>query len=86
MDKTFFDDLAKKVSDILPDGIKAAGQDCEQNIKQVLQTGLAKLDMVPREEFDTQVQVLKRTREKLTVLEQQVAVLEAQLKNQASSK
>ena len=52
-------------------------KDIEKNVKAMLQGGLAKLDVVPRAEFDTQAAVLARTREKLEQLEARVAELEA---------
>jgi ubiquinone biosynthesis accessory factor UbiK len=55
-------------------------RDIEKNMRALLTQGFAKLDLVTREEFDVQVQVLARTREKLTALEARVAELEAQLK------
>ena len=51
--------------------------DIEKNVKAMLQGGLARLDLVTREEFDTQAKVLARTREKLEQLEVRVAELEA---------
>jgi ubiquinone biosynthesis accessory factor UbiK len=51
--------------------------DIERNVKALLQGGLARLDLVTREEFDTQARVLARTREKLEQLETRVAELEA---------
>ena len=55
---------------------RAVGRDLEQNFKGVLQAQLARLDLVTREEFDVQSAVLKRTREKLTALEQRLDQLE----------
>jgi len=52
-------------------------KDIEKNVKAMLQGGLARLDVVTREEFDTQAQVLAKTREKLERLEARVAELEA---------
>jgi BMFP domain-containing protein YqiC len=51
--------------------------DVEKNIKAMLQGGLSRLDLVTREEFDTQSRVLARTREKLEQLEAKVAEFEA---------
>ena len=51
--------------------------DIEKNVKAMLQGGLARLDLVTREEFDTQARVLARTREKLEQLEARVVELEA---------
>ncbi|TCJ94037.1 hypothetical protein EV694_2177 [Volucribacter psittacicida] len=67
--------IMQQIHDVLPEGVKSLGQDAENKIKQVLQAQLAKLDLVTREEFEVQTQVLVRTREKLTQLEQQVEQL-----------
>jgi len=55
-------------------------KDIEKNVKAMMSQGFAKLDLVTREEFDVQAQVLINTRAKLEALEAQVAALEAQLK------
>ena len=55
-------------------------RDIEKNMRALLTQGFAKLDLVTREEFDVQTQVLARTREKLVALEVRVAELEAQRK------
>ena len=73
------DDLARKLSDLVPPGLKDARADLEQNFKATLQAGLGKLDLVTREEFDVQRAVLLRTREKLDALERALTVLEARL-------
>jgi len=51
--------------------------DLEQNFRSVLDSGLARLDLVTREEFDVQQAVLARTRQKLDALERRVSSLEA---------
>ena len=71
------DDLARKLSDLVPPGLKDARADLEQNFKATLQSGLNRLDLVTREEFDVQRAVLLRTREKLEALERKLAELEA---------
>ena len=55
-------------------------KDIEKNMRALLTQGFAKLDLVTREEFDIQAQVLARTREKLSALEARVTELEAQTK------
>lgn len=72
------DDLARRLSDLLPPGIGAAREDLQKNFRSALQAGLGRLDLVTREEFDVQRAVLLRTREKLEALERSVAELEAQ--------
>lgn len=68
--------LASKLADSLPGGLKAVRDDVEQNFRSVLKTGIGKLDLVTREEFDVQRAVLARTREKLEALEAKLAQLE----------
>ncbi|WIM84197.1 accessory factor UbiK family protein [Gallibacterium anatis] len=69
------EEIIQQVQNNLPQGIKDIGNDVESKLKQILQAQLAKLDVVTREEFDVQTQVLLRTREKLTALEARVDAL-----------
>jgi BMFP domain-containing protein YqiC len=78
LDTKFIDDLARQISDNIPAGIKGAQQDLEKNIHTLLQSTFARLDLVTREEFDTQSRVLARTREKLEQLEKTVAAMETE--------
>lgn len=75
-DPRFIDDLAQRLAGSVPESVAALRRDLEQNFKGVLAGGLAKLDLVTREEFDVQAAVLKRTRAKLTALEKRLAELE----------
>ena len=68
------DELAKRIGRAIE---ASPAKDVEKNVKALLQGGLAKLDVVPRAEFDVQAKVLARTREKLEALEAKVAELEA---------
>jgi BMFP domain-containing protein YqiC len=77
MDIRALDDLAKKLAASVPEGLIHLRDDLEKNFRSVLQSGLAKLDVVTRQEFDVQAGVLKRTREKLEALEARLAELEA---------
>jgi BMFP domain-containing protein YqiC len=78
MDKTnFLNDLQSKISQALEN---SPAKDIEKNVKAMLTQGFSKLDLVTREEFDIQSQVLAKTRAKLEALEARVAELEAQLK------
>jgi ubiquinone biosynthesis accessory factor UbiK len=70
------DELARRLADALPSGIKALRADAEQNFRAVLQAALSRLDLVTREEFDVQAAVLKRTREKLEAIDARLAALE----------
>lgn len=81
MQKTnFFDDFQSKMNEAFEN---SPAKDIEKNVKAMLTQGFAKLDLVTREEFDIQAQVLAKTREKLEALEARVAELEAQLKKPA---
>jgi len=75
-DPRLIDDLARRLAGSVPESVAALRRDLEQNFKGVLSGGLARLDLVTREEFDVQANVLKRTREKLAALEQRLAGLE----------
>ncbi len=79
MDAKTLDDLARRVADAMPAGLRLMQEDLERNLRTALQTALGKLDLVTREEFDVQAAVLARTREKLAALEGRVAVLEKAL-------
>jgi BMFP domain-containing protein YqiC len=76
-DPRLLDDLARRLASAVPEGVVALRRDLEQNFKPVLQSGLARLDLVTREEFDVQAAVLRRTREKLVALEERLKELEA---------
>jgi BMFP domain-containing protein YqiC len=71
-----FDELAAKIGQALQN---SPAKDIEKNVKTMLSSGLARLDLVPRAEFDVQAQVLLKTREKLEALERRLAELEARL-------
>lgn len=77
-DPRLIDDLAQRLAGSVPESVAALRRDLEQNFKGVLAGGLAKLDLVTREEFDVQTAVLKRTRAKLTALEKRLAELEGE--------
>lgn len=73
------DEMAERLSKIIPQGVREVQQDVQNNIRAALNSAFAKLNLVTREEFDVQSEVLARTRAKLEALEAQVAALEAQL-------
>jgi BMFP domain-containing protein YqiC len=79
IDLNHIDDLARRLSDLVPPGLRESQEELQQTFKSALQSGLSRLDLVTREEFDVQRAVLLRTREKLDALERTVAAaLEAE--------
>ena len=74
--KNTFDDLAKKITGLLPSSVLQLQQDLESNVKALLQSSLSKMNLVTREEFDVQEALLQRTREKLDKLEKLLQKLE----------
>lgn len=70
------DDLAKKITGLLPGNVTRLQQDLESSIRALLQSSLSKMNLVTREEFDVQTALLQRTREKLDRLEKLLQELE----------
>lgn len=83
LDPKYLDDLSRKLAALLPPGFQETRQDLEKNIRALLNASLSKMNLVTREEFDVQTQVLARTRAKLDALEQQLQELEQQLEQQS---
>ena len=77
LDPKKIEEVMTSISSALPAGLGNMKEDVEKNVRSALSATFAKLDLVTREEFDIQTQVLHRTREKLEQLEQHVAALEA---------
>jgi BMFP domain-containing protein YqiC len=71
-----FNDLQSRVSEMLKN---SPARDVERNVRAMMSQGFSKLDLVTREEFDAQTQVLVRTRQRLEELERRVAELEQKL-------
>lgn len=76
LDPRSIDDIARKLADSLPEGLRHAREDAERNFREALQGALSRLDLVTREEFDAQADVLARARARLEELEQRIAELE----------
>ncbi len=73
MNKQLFEELSNKINGLLKNTPAA---DIEKNLRALLSSSFAKLDLVTREEFDVQREVLKRSREKISQLEARLAELE----------
>jgi len=71
-----FNDLADKLSSVLPDSLTTLKSDVTSNIKAILESGLREMNLVSREEFDVQSALLARTLKKLDELEKQIEDLQ----------
>ncbi|CAM0997347.1 MULTISPECIES: accessory factor UbiK family protein [Rhodanobacter] len=85
MDRQDIDQIALRLVSLVPPGLAQAHQDLRTNFQDVLAQGLRRLDLVTREEFEVQSQVLARTRAKVDELERHVAQLEAAVAARAGS-
>jgi len=78
-------DISQKILDNIPEGVKSTfenlGSDMDNTIKVIVKQVVEKLDLVSREEFDVQTEILQRTRLKIEELEKHVAALEKKLEN-----
>jgi ubiquinone biosynthesis accessory factor UbiK len=72
----FFNDLQNKINHAIQN---SPAKDIEKNVKSMMTQGFARLDLVTREEFDIQAQVLAKTRSRLELLETRLAELEAKM-------
>lgn len=77
IDSTHIESLSEKILQNLPKGGKALADDVKKNLKVALSSALDRMDLVTREEFDTQSALLERTRARLDALEEQISQLEA---------
>ncbi len=81
IDPKRLDELARRLAELMPDSVSHLQADIEKNLKAGLQGVLQKMDLVTREEYDVQVALLERTRQRLADLEARVTALEQQLRD-----
>lgn len=74
---SFLAELQDRIHQVMQ---QSPAKDVEKNLRAMLKQGFSKLDLLTREEFEVQAEVLARTRAKLEALEKRVAELEAKLK------
>ena len=74
-DPKHFEDLAKKLYTALPTSLQNFEHEIQQKFSDILKSVFTRMDLVTREEFDVQIKVLARTREKVDALQTQVQVL-----------
>ncbi|MCX9155455.1 accessory factor UbiK family protein [Niveibacterium sp. 24ML] len=72
----FVDEIQKKMAELLE---SSPAKDIERNAKAAFSSMLGKMDLVTREEFDVQREVLARAREQLARLEARITELETAL-------
>ncbi|MDR2990174.1 ubiquinone biosynthesis accessory factor UbiK [Providencia alcalifaciens] len=82
LDPKKIEQVARQIQGALPKGVRDLGEDFDKKLRSLLQSQLGKLDLVSREEFDIQTQVLLRTREKLMKMEQRVSALEVRFSDE----
>lgn len=76
IDSKRFDDLARRITESLPESVRTLQKDVERQVRSTLHQGFERMDLVTREDFDVQVALLERTRARLRELEARVAALE----------
>jgi len=79
-DTRFFEEMDRRMKEILA---RSPAADLEKNLRVLLQSAFSRLDLVSREEFDVQREVLARTRTKLEALEAKLAELEGKAKGES---
>ena len=72
IDNQTLNELADKLSSVIPDSVKTIKSDIDNNMKAVLESSLRQMNLVSREEFDVQSALLERTLNKLKELEEQI--------------
>jgi BMFP domain-containing protein YqiC len=86
IDPKKIEQIARQVHGSMPKSVREFGEDVEKKIRQVLQAQLTRLDLVNRETFDVQTQVLLSAREQLALLEQRISALEDKLNPLSAAK
>ncbi len=71
------EELSQRIEQALPESLRQTKMELDKTIRQAVMNAFQKMELVTRDEFDIQTQVLARTRAKLEALEQRVSVLEA---------
>ena len=76
MSNESIENIARKLAEAVPEGLRSVREDLENNFRSVLSASLSKLDLVTREEFEVQEAVLAKTRQKLEALEARLSEME----------
>lgn len=83
IDPRALEEIASRLSRVLPPGLRGLRTELEDNFRAVLRANLDRLELVSRERFDTQAELLSRTQTRLATLEKRLKVLEKQIADQA---
>jgi len=86
IDDRKIDGLIRDILAHLPEGMTQLKEDFRKNLKSAVQAGLARMDLVTREEFDVQAELLARTRALLDAMEKRLAALERALSGKDASR
>lgn len=78
IDKRIFEEISQQISKLLPQA-EAAGDDMKKSVAAALQKGFSRLDLLTREEFDSQLAALARAEERINALELQITQLEERI-------
>lgn len=76
LDPKKLEEVAAKLAAVLPPSLSGLRRELEENFRAVLRANLERLDLVSRERFDIQAQLLQRTQERLLQMESRLAALE----------
>ena len=79
LDPKNLEELAARLARVIPPGLKGLGAELEDNFRAVLRASLDRLELVSRERFDTQAELLSRTQAKLSAIEKRMKALEKKL-------
>lgn len=78
-DPSALNDLAKRLTEALPADFQLLRNDLEKNFHAILQSWFTRMNLVSREEFEVQGEVLAQARKQLEALEQRLADLESRI-------
>ncbi|MDX1594792.1 MAG: accessory factor UbiK family protein [Gammaproteobacteria bacterium] len=70
------DEIARKLTEVLPPGVRDLQKDMERNFRAVLHSAFSKMDLVQRDEVENLTDMLVRTRSRVDALEERLSVLE----------
>jgi BMFP domain-containing protein YqiC len=73
------EEISRRIEQAMPESMREGKQEFDKAVGQAVSNGFSRMDLVTREEFDVQTQVLARTRAKLEAMEQRVEALERRL-------